>query len=169
MNIIIRYFSKWFFCEEKQFCTFFAPIDNLPLFRCIDRSIMSNQNGFSSVSFQWHVGLFNVTANQALTNTNANIAVIFYLSDIFVQQTRKQKRLGGESCDYKRFRLNKILAVNLWFEMPLMILAGKLEFPLHRTSPRTLLMTFKLWLERLFRGNNALFWFNCTLAPWHFG
>ena len=88
---------------------------------------MSNQNGFASVSYQWHVGLFNVTANQALTNTNANIAVIFYLSDIFEQQTRKQRRLGGESCDYKRFRLNKILAVNLWFEMPLMILAGKLE------------------------------------------
>lgn len=167
MNIIISYFSKWFFCEEKQFCTFFAPIDNLPLFRCIDRSIMSNQNGFASVSFQWHVGLFNVTANQALTNTNANIAVIFYLSDIFVQQTRKQKRLGGESCDYKRFRLNKILAVNLWFEMPLMILAGKLEISI--TQKLTLLMTFKLWLERLFRGNNALFWFNCTLAPWHFG
>ena len=46
---------------------------------------------------------------------------------------------------------------------------GNLRFPLHRKSPRTLLMTFKLWLERLFRGNNALFWFNCTLAPWHFG
>ena len=94
-----------FFCEEKQFCTFFAPIDNLPLFRCIDRSIMSNQNGFASVSYQWHVGLFNVTANQALTNTNANIAVIFYLSDIFETTNTKT-----EETRWRKLQLQKVSA-----------------------------------------------------------